>query len=541
MAATSWNQIAWSFGGEIWDSKTFTIDGVLQSDVNIAALELAIQLIKEGTPESASTDFGKIIDDICNGKTAMGSLWSTFMPCIADPNCCNMSDLIGFSVVPGQTQHSLTLGGMGLHINGQLAPDRIEAATAFLEWFSSQTQQREWVRRGGYSARKSVLATGTFINSAKYAPVLAVSYPLAKDFWNIPEYGQLLEIQMRYLALTFNESISPAEALERTAKEQQAVLDLNYPDGPPLPINMHQIELIEAVAIPLLTLVGILLVITFFLACWVWHYRDMMIYRFSSPVFLVLILIGAMLTMGGLLTYSVLTPNVTSCNFHLWFTVMGVILMMAPMLAKTWRLVRIFRGSQAFKKVEISNSAVFGWVSVVAAPVIILLIVWTSVDTNGPTRRNDIEAKEYTITCSNDNLEIYLGVLFGYIGVLGVIAAVVSFYVRKVSNRVSEATYIALIIYNSILIATIFLPLIFYLSDDPTVIFALEVGGLLFFTASFIGLLFGPKLYLHYNGDGDGVAARASLQQSLQRKASSSGSSKQIGETVMSSAIQTEN
>src|SRR3989338_1559866 len=532
MAATSWNQIAWSFGGEIWDSKTFTIDGILQSDANIAALELAIKLIKQGTPDSASTDFGKIIDDICNGKAAMGSLWSTFMPCIADPNCCAMSDLIAYSVVPGQTQHSLTLGGMGLHINAQLDPERIKAATAFLEWFSAQTQQREWVRRGGYSARKSVLASGTFINSASYAPVLAVSYPLVKDFWNIPEYSQLLEIQMRYLGLAFNESISPATALERTAKEQQAILDLKYPDGPPLPINMQQVELVEGVVIALLTLVGVLLVVSMFLACWIWYHRDMKIYRFSSTIFLVLILVGAMLTMGGLLTYSVLTPNAVSCNFHLWFTVMGVVLMMAPMLAKTWRLVRIFQGTQAFKKVHISNSAVLGWASVVAAPVVILLIAWTSVSTNEPTRTNDIETKQYTITCSNSHLEIYLGILFGYLGFLGVMAAIASFYVRKVSNRVGEAKYIALIIYNSILISAIILPLIFYLSDNPTISFGLEVGGLLVFTATFIGLLFGPKLYLHYTGHGDGQELRASLSGSHKRKGSSSGNQTSRGDCV---------
>lgn len=53
MAATSWNQIAWSFGGEIWDSTTFTIDGILQSEANVAALDLMIKLIQTGPPNSA--------------------------------------------------------------------------------------------------------------------------------------------------------------------------------------------------------------------------------------------------------------------------------------------------------------------------------------------------------------------------------------------------------------------------------------------------------------------------------------------------------
>lgn len=433
------------------------------------------------------------------------------MPFIAS-NGCNLTNLIGYSVVPGQTEHSLTLGGMGLHINAQLAPERVQLAQEFLEWFAAQKQQREWIKLGGYSARKSVLASGTFVNSAPYAPVLAVSYPLVKDFWNIPEYGQLLNVQMKYLGLAINGSITSTEALVRTAQEQQAILDFFYPEGPPLPHNMKQIEPDEGVVIALLVLVGISILVYIAFGAWVIKYRDLQIYRMSSPTFLVLILVGAIVEMGGLLTYSVLTPTESSCNFHLWLTTLGIIFMFAPLLAKTWRLFRIFHQAKTFQAVSITNAMVFGWVVVVATPVIILLIVWTSINTNGPERDNNLPDRTYTITCGNPNLEIYLGILFGYLGFLGIAAAITSFLVRKISSTFSEAKYLALIIYNSILIGAVILPLIFYLSDDPTARVALEVGGLLFFTASFIGLLFGPKFLCQIHGKGDSVNTEGSIR-----------------------------
>ena len=521
MAACSWNQISWSFGGEIWDSSTFRVDGILQSPSNVAALDMARDLIASGPPGSLDTEFSALLDNMCNGKAAMGSIWATFMPCVSDPSCCALADKIGYSVIPGQTEHSLTLGGMGLHVNRQLDPSRTQLALQFLRWFSSQDAQRAWVRIGGYTARKSVLASGTFINSAAYAPVLAVSYPLVKDFWNIPEYSELLRVQMKYLGLAFNGSLSSFDALSLTAREQQQILDAAYPDGPPLPLNMRQVLPIEGVVIALLCLVGAVLVAALLLMAWIVRYRAFLLYRISSPLFLVLILLGVVLALGGLLTYARLTPDVASCNFHLWLTVLGVTLMMAPLLAKTWRILQFYRNARHFKRVDISNSTVLGWLLMVASPVVVLLVVWTAVDTNGPTRDNDVAAREYTVTCDNAHLPIYLGVLFGYLGALFVGAAVVSFYVRHLSNRVSEAKYVALFIYNAILISVVFLPLIFYLSHNPTVKLALEIGALLFFIVTFLLLMFAPKLYMHYKGLADGPEATAALQDSLRRKTGS--------------------
>jgi multiple sugar transport system substrate-binding protein len=50
----------------------------------------------------------------------------------------------------------------------------------------------------------------------------AVMY--AKDFWNVPYYGRLLEVQQLYLNKAVAEEISPAEALDMIAQKQWEIV-----------------------------------------------------------------------------------------------------------------------------------------------------------------------------------------------------------------------------------------------------------------------------------------------------------------------------
>ena len=108
-----------------------------------------------------------------------------------------------------------------------------EAALDYIKWVQAEDVQLEWAKLGGFSARKSVLASDTFINATPYNPAFAESYLLVKDFWNIPEYAALLEPQMEYLNLAISGQMDPQEALDEIAIEQQEILDDAYPDGPP--------------------------------------------------------------------------------------------------------------------------------------------------------------------------------------------------------------------------------------------------------------------------------------------------------------------
>ena len=78
-----------------------------------------------------------------------------------------------------------------------------------------------------------MLESDEFKNAAPYNPIFAKAYLDVKDFWNVPEYNKLLQIQMEQLNLAITGQADPKTALDTIATEQQSIFDEAYPDGPP--------------------------------------------------------------------------------------------------------------------------------------------------------------------------------------------------------------------------------------------------------------------------------------------------------------------
>ncbi|MDD5367973.1 MAG: extracellular solute-binding protein [Anaerolineaceae bacterium] len=229
---SAWNQLAWSWGGQLWDPKTYKIAGIINSPENIAATDFAASLLKTGPQGSGSWGYNEVVDAICTGKAAMTSIWVGFASSFTDPKGCKESANLDFAVPPaGPKDHVLQLGGMGISISSYTKNK--DAAFAFLKWLESKDTQLNWVKLGGYSAEKAVLASDTFQKAFPYNNKFAEAYQLVRDFWNIPEYAQLLTIQGKYLNLAVTGQMSSKDALDAIAKEQQAVIDQAYPSGPP--------------------------------------------------------------------------------------------------------------------------------------------------------------------------------------------------------------------------------------------------------------------------------------------------------------------
>lgn len=229
--ATHWNQILWSFGGELWDPTTYKVEGVLNTDAAVQALTLDRELFKTGPEGQANFDFSAANSALCDGTTAMETVWFGFGAGFVDKAGCKNSDNLGFAVVPGEKEHFLSLGGMGLSVSNY--SKNKDLALSYVKWFESKEIQLEWAKLGGFSARKSVLASDEFKNARPYNPAFAESYLLVKDFWNIPEYSQMLVPQMELLNKAVSGQVEPKAALDEIAQKQQDILDEAYPNGPP--------------------------------------------------------------------------------------------------------------------------------------------------------------------------------------------------------------------------------------------------------------------------------------------------------------------
>jgi multiple sugar transport system substrate-binding protein len=231
LVQTTWNHILWSFGGELWDPKTYKIEGILNNDIGLQALQFAQKLFLTAPTGAASFGFDETVGTICNGTTAMVEIWYGFGSAFTDPSTCTNSANLGYAVVPGEVKHFISLGGQGISVSAYSKNQ--DAALAFMAWLQSDDTQTEWVKGGGFPARTSILKSDAFLNAAPYNPTFAEAFTYVKDFWNMPEYNELLGIQGEYLNLAISGQMDAKEALDKIAEEQQAVLDKAYPDGPP--------------------------------------------------------------------------------------------------------------------------------------------------------------------------------------------------------------------------------------------------------------------------------------------------------------------
>ena len=231
LVQTAWNHILWSFGGELWDPETYQVEGVLNNDVGVQAVEFAQELFNTGPVGAGGFGFDETVGAICNGSTAMIEIWYGFGGAFTNAETCGTADSLGFAVVPGETEHFISLGGQGMSVSAY--SENQEAALAFIAWLQSDDVQTKWVEGGGFPGRNSILQSDAFLNAAPYNPTFAEAFGFVKDFWNIPEYNQLLGIQGEYLNLAISGQMDAKEALDEIALEQQEVLDDAYPDGPP--------------------------------------------------------------------------------------------------------------------------------------------------------------------------------------------------------------------------------------------------------------------------------------------------------------------
>lgn len=228
LVATAWNHIFWSFGGELWDPASYTVEGVLNTDAGVEAINFANQLWQTAPDGAGSFGFDEVVGAMCNGSTAMVEIWYGFGNAFTSTDSCAEAENIGFAVVPGEDMHFISLGGMGISLSAY--SENPEAALDLIEWLQSDEVQLRWAAEGGFPARISILQSEEFQNAAPYTASFAEAFQLVKDFWNLPEYQEMLGIQQEYLNLAITGQLGAQEALDLIAEEHQEILDENYGD-----------------------------------------------------------------------------------------------------------------------------------------------------------------------------------------------------------------------------------------------------------------------------------------------------------------------
>ncbi len=217
--------VFFSYGAN-WFDENYNVLGVVNSPEAVAALELYAELYSFAPPGTNDAFFQEMNDVFMNGQAAMIMNYFAFFP-VLDSDQNPFRESTGFFVMPAgpDGERYAALGGQGISVNSYIDDARKQASLDFITWFAQEEIQARWAELGGYTCNINVLESETFLTQTPYNAAFAETMTFVKDFWNIPEFGQLLEPTQRYLSAYIVAGEGTAqEALDALAEEQDAVL-----------------------------------------------------------------------------------------------------------------------------------------------------------------------------------------------------------------------------------------------------------------------------------------------------------------------------
>ena len=222
-------QVMWSFGGSYGDPETYQVEGILNSDAGVKALEFYVELSKFTPPGSEHYHWGECLTAFQEGLVAVAMNYFAFYPGLADPATNPFAKVTGYFACPGQMgpdgkfRRYISVGGQGASISAYSRNK--EEAFEFLKWFSREEVQVKWAQLGGYTANKKVLESETFMKATPFNKPFSESFPYLRDFWAVPEYADLLEVCQKYWNAAVVDLMSPKAAMDQVAKEHTEIFE----------------------------------------------------------------------------------------------------------------------------------------------------------------------------------------------------------------------------------------------------------------------------------------------------------------------------
>lgn len=194
------------------------------------------------------------------------------------------------------------------------------------------------------------------------------------------------------------------------------------------------------------------------------------IVRKSSPIFSLLILLGIFFVELSFLFYCFSLTTVI-CRLDDWFLITGMALIIANLLAKDYRIYKIFNNSSA-QAVRVSVWVLLSFSFVILPATWVLMILYETL--GGGLQAKVIESDSdrfYSyVLCEveNDTIQlIFLITFYVYFILLFLVAAIFAFLNRKVSSLYGESKEVALVVYSWIGLAILYAP-IYYVQGGST-------------------------------------------------------------------------
>jgi len=221
--AMGFENALFSYGGELGDYATYKVDGHINSEKAVAALDAYKELYKFTPPGWAKTFFVEDNQAITENLAAMSMNFFAFFPSLineaSNPNAKNT----GFFANPAgpHGDQFAALGGQGISVVSY--SQKQDEAMKFLEWFIKDSTQKRWAELGGYTCSQAVLKSAEFQNATPYNKAFYETMFKVKDFWAVPEYAELLQqLNQRIYPYMIGGSGTAKETLDALAADWNA-------------------------------------------------------------------------------------------------------------------------------------------------------------------------------------------------------------------------------------------------------------------------------------------------------------------------------
>jgi multiple sugar transport system substrate-binding protein len=219
--------------GADWKDENLVVEGVLNSPEGIDSLQYYRDLYECcQVPGLSNAFFTETNDAMIGGQAAMIMNYFAFLPALANPEISPYAEGTGYFANPAgpNGDQFAALGGQGTSVINYISDERKQASLDFIEWFAEEENQAKWAELGGYTCNSNVLQTDEFLNATPFNPAFAQTMTMVKDFWNIPEYGALLEVAQRELSSFIVEGQGTAEETMNTlaAEHTKILQDAGY-------------------------------------------------------------------------------------------------------------------------------------------------------------------------------------------------------------------------------------------------------------------------------------------------------------------------
>ncbi len=183
------------WGFEYQDPKRpYHMEGFVNSPEAVEALEAYKELYECCTPPGHSDAYMVAnLDAYKSGQVAMQMNWFAFFPGILKDE--TVGKVSGFFVNPRENREASVLGGQGISVVAY--SDKRDMALQYIKWFARPEVQKKWWSLGGYSCHRAVLEAPDFADSAPFAADFLEAMSNVRDFWQEPEYAELLLAMQR--------------------------------------------------------------------------------------------------------------------------------------------------------------------------------------------------------------------------------------------------------------------------------------------------------------------------------------------------------